>query len=243
MRLETHSEAALVAIEEGWPDVVALSHYCWNTEISNFIFRWAKQHNPNVICIAGGPHLPMAADLCRDFLTARPQIDFYVSQEGERSFAELVSRILAGSETEKLKSERISGVMNINPQSGALLFGGVMPRLTNLDEIPSPYLSGLFDRFFDGNYFPFIESARGCPYAVHSARQHNGPIRYTASALHAVADLDFIAERAYHYPHLALAIADSNFGMKRMRISPRTSTHCRIDMVTTALMFLPQSST
>lgn len=215
VRIETDPEAALALIEEGWPNVVALSHYCWNTELSNFVFRWAKQHISGVACIAGGPHLPMAAAACRDFLAARPNIDFYISQEGERAFAEVAGRLWAGSEIEKLKGERIPGVMSINPNTGELMFGGAAPRLTDLDVIPSPYLSGLFDRFFDGNFFPFIESARGCPYACtfcEAAHDWYNKI-YGFSIERVAADLDFIAAKAHHYPHLALAIADSNFGM------------------------------
>ena len=32
------------------------------------------------------------------------------------------------------------------------------------DEIPSPYLSGILDRFLNGKYVPAFETARGCPF-------------------------------------------------------------------------------
>jgi radical SAM superfamily enzyme YgiQ (UPF0313 family) len=95
------------------------------------------------------------------------------------------------------------------------MFGGAVARLTDLDVIPSPYLSGLFDRFFDGNFFPFIESARGCPYACtfcEAAHDWYNKI-YGFSVERVAADLDLIAAKAHAFPHLALAIADSNFGM------------------------------
>lgn len=215
VRIETRPERAFALIDEGWPQAIALSHYCWNSELSNFVFRYAKRHVPDVTCIAGGPHFPLAAAHCREFLAARPHIDFYVHQEGEQPFADLLSRLWSGDEPERLKAEPIPGVMSLHPGSGDLSYGGAVARLTSLDVIPSPYLSGLFDKFFDGRYFPFIESARGCPYACTfceaAATWYNKVVGFSIERV--AADLDYIAARAHHYPHLALAIADSNFGM------------------------------
>ena len=39
-----------------------------------------------------------------------------------------------------------------------------MDRIKDLDEIPSPYLTGILDKFFDGNLTPFLETNRGCPF-------------------------------------------------------------------------------
>ena len=215
VRIETSVERTLALVDEGWPQIIALSHYCWNTELSNFVFRYAKRRIPDVMCIAGGPHFPLAAAHCQGFLEARPQIDFYIHQEGEKPFADLLCRLWSGKEPEELKAERIPGVMSIHPRSADLSFGGPVARLTNLDVIPSPYLSGLFDKFFDGNYFPFVESARGCPYACTfceaAAGWYNKVIGFSIDRV--AADLDYIASKAHQYPHLVLAIADSNFGM------------------------------
>ena len=37
-------------------------------------------------------------------------------------------------------------------------------RIKFLDDIPSPYLNGMLDHFFDGRLSPFIEANRGCPF-------------------------------------------------------------------------------
>ena len=38
-------------------------------------------------------------------------------------------------------------------------------RIKDLDEIQSPYTSGLLDEFFDGRLSPMIQTNRGCPFS------------------------------------------------------------------------------
>ena len=75
------------------------------------------------------------------------------------------------------------------------------------------------DEFFDGGFQPFIESARGCPYACtfcEAASSWYNKVN-SFSIERVKADLDYIAKRMYKYPDVPLAIADSNFGMLRER--------------------------
>ena len=37
-------------------------------------------------------------------------------------------------------------------------------RISDLETIPSPYLTGILDEFFETNLIPIIETNRGCPY-------------------------------------------------------------------------------
>ena len=37
-------------------------------------------------------------------------------------------------------------------------------RIRDLSEIPSPYLEGKMDEFFDGKLQPTIQTTRGCPF-------------------------------------------------------------------------------
>ena len=37
------------------------------------------------------------------------------------------------------------------------------------DIIPSPYTTGLLDKFLDGTFVPAFETSRGCPFYVHFA--------------------------------------------------------------------------
>ena len=49
-------------------------------------------------------------------------------------------------------------------QSGEFVHGGTVPRIASLDDIPSPYLEGWMDPFFETGYFPLMQIARGCPF-------------------------------------------------------------------------------
>ena len=42
--------------------------------------------------------------------------------------------------------------------------GNYLERINDLDEIPSPYLNGMLDKFFDGMLTPFIETNRGMSF-------------------------------------------------------------------------------
>jgi hypothetical protein len=45
----------IAAIKEAPPDVVALSHYVWNTNLNRKVFLVAKQCNPETLTVGGGP--------------------------------------------------------------------------------------------------------------------------------------------------------------------------------------------
>ena len=59
----------------------------------------------------------------------------------------------------------VDGCVFIHPdKEKALVKGSKPPRIKFLDDIPSPYLNGMLDVFFDGRLSPFIETNRGCPF-------------------------------------------------------------------------------
>ena len=58
----------------------------------------------------------------------------------------------------------IDGSVFIHPNKNILVKGQRPPRIRFLDDIPSPYLSGMLDNFFDGRLSPLLETNRGCPF-------------------------------------------------------------------------------
>ena len=200
------------------PDVVALSHYCWNSEISSFVFRQAKKFSPEVVCVAGGPEFPLVESESNEFLQKRPEIDFFVFLEGEVSFAKLMEEIMRNRIIASVKSEPPAGVMSISPLTGRLVSGGPREKLEDLDSIPSPYLTGLMDIWFNGLYAPSIETSRGCPFTcgfcyAGQKRLGNGNKVAAFSIDRIKAELEYIASRMKDHPHILLSICDSNFGM------------------------------
>ena len=55
--------------------------------------------------------------------------------------------------------------MHLDPTTEELVTGKTLPRIMDMDVIPSPYLNGFMDKWFDGKNFPSLETSRGCPYA------------------------------------------------------------------------------
>lgn len=46
------------AINESPPDILGLSNYCWNERIGYEMFRIAKNANPDIVTVSGGPNFP-----------------------------------------------------------------------------------------------------------------------------------------------------------------------------------------
>ena len=75
------------------PLVLGLSSYSWNLDLNSKLSFWAKQTFPDLIIVWGGPNFPMTGSERRNFLMKRPVIDFFIQNEGEIAFAELITKI------------------------------------------------------------------------------------------------------------------------------------------------------
>ena len=167
IRLFKYVAPLLRALEERPPDLLGCSNYCWNTHLSHFLCRRAKALNPATVTVLGGTNYPFEAAGQLEFLQSRPFVDFHVFYEGERAFTHLLRRWLACPDVRELREQPVDGCQAISPTTGRLLSGKAMPRIKHLDEIPSPYASGLLDEFFDGVLTPLLETNRGCPFTCN----------------------------------------------------------------------------
>ena len=97
--------------------------------------------------------------------------------------------------------------------------GALLERISDLSEIPSPYLTGKLDEFFDGKLMPILHTVRGCPftctYCVESVVYYAKKCRKSNDTLKAA--IDFIGKKMKDVCDAGgrndLHIADSNFGM------------------------------
>jgi radical SAM superfamily enzyme YgiQ (UPF0313 family) len=215
VRLYDSAETILKDIDTWKPDILGLSNYCWNSELSRLVFEYAKKVNPEIINIAGGPEFPLDRSESRKFLLSRPEIDFYVYLEGEAAFANLARSIIKEKDLSRLRRKAHEGVMSIHQGSKKLLCGEPGEKLTDLDVIPSPYLDGLMDQWFNGLYAPSIETTRGCPFSCGFC--YAGQTWYSRLSTFSVQrikdELDYIAGKMKDYPDILLSICDANFGM------------------------------
>ena len=54
------------------PDMIALSNYSWNSNLSEHVASIAKKINPEIIVVQGGTNFPHEEKLQGDFLKSRP---------------------------------------------------------------------------------------------------------------------------------------------------------------------------
>lgn len=221
---EVHSEVfaypaeLLAAIEAHPPDILMVSNYVWTEALSLFCLRRAKQLNPNMLGVMGGPNIPVEKDRQIEYVAARPEIDVYVLGEGDFLACEIAQKFFAaGNSLEGLGEQdlpsciyRRRGVLIRNEQ-------GKRTDARGMDEIPSPWLTGVMDKFFDGKLAPLLETNRGCPFSCSFCVQ--GTEYYTKinhfSMDRIKAEIDYMGRMVYeHCPSVGtLRIADANYGM------------------------------
>ncbi|MFQ5688692.1 MAG: B12-binding domain-containing radical SAM protein [Gemmatimonadota bacterium] len=197
--------------------MLALSSYAWNHHLSLSFARYAKAVDPGTLTLLGGPNFPLTAQEQEDWVRGMPEIDVHVrgpTYEGERAFLNLLERLVqVGGQVEGLWEEPVPGNIWIDRATGELVDGGEVERIRDLDEIPSPYLAGLMDDFFETGYFPLMQISRGCPFTCafcNSSTRSNSKV-FRHSVENVQADLLYIAERVK--PETPLCFADDNFGM------------------------------
>jgi len=136
-------------------DIICFSLYVWNAQYSYALAKKLKQLNPKCITIWGGPELPITH---KDVFEKHPYIDYIIKKEGEIVFADLLGDID--------NAKNIKGLL-IN-DNGKIIDTGDSIRINNLDILPSPYLTGVFDNLIQDNpqveWNAVIETNRGCPY-------------------------------------------------------------------------------
>ena len=205
------------ALDREAPDVLGLSNYAWNEELSAHFATYAKRVSPKTLTVMGGPNYPLTADVQTTFLQSLPQIDAYVdgpTYEAERAFLNLLQRFAAvGGHVEGFFEEPVPGIAWIDRAGGALVKGADVERIADLDDSPSPYLGGWMDPYIATGYYPLLQIARGCPFSC--AFCNSGVASNSRVKAHSVenvkADLLYLAERVR--PEIMLCFADDNFGM------------------------------
>ena len=58
IKIVTQTKEIFDLIENWKPDVIGLSNYVWNSTLSNRMCEIAKEQNPDILSILGGPEFP-----------------------------------------------------------------------------------------------------------------------------------------------------------------------------------------
>jgi radical SAM superfamily enzyme YgiQ (UPF0313 family) len=141
------------------PHVIMLSSYVWNWEYNKELAKQIKNKYPNCLTITGGPHVDKRDS---EFFEKYPMFDIAVMGEGEEASREILRRYILG--------EDYTDIPHVFPKGGKLC--PLPTRLQELDRIPSPILTGFYDRIIkdvEEEHGPQMwqvtyETLRGCPY-------------------------------------------------------------------------------
>ena len=203
-------------IHDSPPDILGMSNYIWNYNVALEFFRMMKEINPQTLLVWGGPNFPLDFPSQKKFMEDHPEFDVYVPIRGEIGFTNIIQKILDTKEPfnkEKFLSEPIPDCISRNTD-GKIQYAFANEQIKKLDEIPSPYTTGLMDKFFDGRLTPLIQTSRGCPFKCTFCADGTDMVNQVNKF-----SQDYIRDEllyiAKHVPKnvKSLEFADLNFGM------------------------------
>ncbi|HFD87493.1 MAG TPA: hypothetical protein ENJ35_07450, partial [Gammaproteobacteria bacterium] len=193
------------------PFLIGVSNYLWNIDISSKYIKALRQRYPEVITVCGGPNYPDEMEDQVEWLADHPEMDFYIYKDGEVPFTGLVKHLLENPDIAQAKQARLASCHALH--KGVPYFGETAPRIRDLTMVPSPYIMGLMDKFFDRQLIPTMQTNRGCPFTCTFCTE--GGRYYTkvfkSSLERKVAEVNYILDHIKHTK--TLRITDSNFGM------------------------------
>ncbi|WP_229402103.1 B12-binding domain-containing radical SAM protein [Micromonospora okii] len=200
------------ALAEQVPDIFAFGNYSWNTALTNAVIGVVKQRHPGVVVAVAGPNIPTEKPIAQAGLRRNRAADFYISREGEQPLANLVEACLGLADPGDVKGTVVAGCYSLT-EEGLLLQGDPLERVGVLEEIPSPYLTGLCDGFLaNPEFIPLLQTSRGCPYrCTFCVAGHDWWSKLRAFDVERVKEeIDYIQART---SNPLLRIADENFGI------------------------------
>lgn len=186
-------------------DLIGFSTYVWNKNYNYAIAQEVKRLNPNAILFFGGPEIPITK---KDIFEKYPFMDFVIKSEGEIT---LKNFLIAMKNNIDLST--IPGLLINN--NGGVIDTGDAGRIDDLDQIPSPYLTGVFDKIIaettDVEWNATLETNRGCPYACTfcdwGSLTYNKVKKFNLERV--FAELEWIGKNKCGF----VSITDANFGM------------------------------
>lgn len=142
--------AVLERITENAPQVIGFCTYIWNVTEVLALSKALKQQNHAVRIVLGGPEVSYRA---KDVLENYPFIDFVLSGEGEKPFAQFLDALT--------KQSDLSAVGGLCYRTGDT-FHISEPYLPT-EEPVSPYVAEYLQTL--RGRIAYLETSRGCPYS------------------------------------------------------------------------------
>lgn len=191
-------EDVIATLERSDGDVYGFSCYVWNIGLVRRVLNRLWTTRPGAQFILGGPQVIKQG---HRYLQPDRENVYVCNGEGEPTFAGFLRSVFSGD---------IGSVRNLSfYRDGQLMTTDAAPRMTDLSEIPSPFLEGLFEAH---RYtWMLIETNRGCPfqcnYCFWGAATGARVYKYDEQRLER--EFEWISQSGCSY----LFIADANWGM------------------------------
>jgi len=140
-------------------NVVFFSTYVWNIRTSLEIAKKIKCKNSDMVIVFGGPQIPIK---CEEFLRKHTYIDIACHGEGEKTFLSILNNY-------RIKDWRYVPSISCIDNKGRFFQTKTGERISNIDDIPSPYIEGIFEPLISANpdekWIALLETNRGCPFS------------------------------------------------------------------------------
>ncbi len=148
------------------PAIYLFSNYLWTHGNSIAVSETVKRLSPDSITIHGGPDTPKYAQDAQDYFEKFPHVDIIIRGEGEASAADTLDKLRSVIGQENPDLSVLQDVPGITYRHRGEIFRNPdRERIVDLDTIPSPYLTGLFDAYRGvPRMHATLETNRGCPY-------------------------------------------------------------------------------
>ncbi len=196
------------------PAVLLLSNYVWSIDHNLALAAEAKASNPDLVIVHGGPSTPKYPDDCvRYFDEHAPLVDVTVRGEGEVTLPALLAALAPSLPDVDLGLlAGVQGLSYRDPGTGEVVHNEDRERLSDLNVLPSPYLTGEFDHISPEAWVCVIhETNRGCPYGCTFCDWGSSTLsrirKFDLDRL--TAEMEWAADRGIR----AWAVADANFGI------------------------------
>ena len=241
LKLVTEPKEIFELLKTWKPNILGCSNYVWNASLSYAICEYSKEIDPNNLCVLGGPEFPAGTgarkiintemdqtyDKSLKYLIDRPAVDYFAYCDGEVAFIEIIKRFTEKNFSVELmrnSDQPIKGNVSVSKDQSKLLVGDYINRIGmegaaknhGRDVIPSPYISGLLDKFLDGTYTPAFETARGCPFLCAFCDQGLDKTKITAFSTERLADeMMYVGEKMSKIEGgtKSIHIFDNNWGL------------------------------
>jgi radical SAM superfamily enzyme YgiQ (UPF0313 family) len=192
------------------PSVYLISNYNWSHRHNLMVSRTAKQLSRGSITIHGGPNTPSYVADEEAYFRDNPHVDVTVRGEGELAVVEILDALAGSISDEPPDLSVLHDIPGISFRDGdSIVRTPDSERIDDLDALPSPFLTGLFDDYA-GSRIGIIETNRGCPFRCTFCDwgSATGSRNRRFSLERVFAELEWLASNEV----LAVQCADANFG-------------------------------